>query len=100
MSPLEYFRRRITGRRLAWQRALLGENGTPTVDGDVILKDLARFCRAHRSTAVYSHVRGTLDPLASARLDGRREVWLRIVEHLHLDERFLVNLREGVDSND
>jgi hypothetical protein len=39
-----------------------------------------------------------MDPIASARADGRREVYLRMVEHLHLDERFLTNLREG--SND
>lgn len=100
MTPIEYLRRKIFGRRLAWQRALLGENGLPHVDGDIILKDLARFCRAHQSTAVYSHVRGVMDPLASARLDGRREVWLRIVEHLHLDERFLVNLREGASDHE
>lgn len=100
MSPIEYFRKRIFARPVAWQRALLKDDGTPTPDGEIILKDLARFCRANRSTAVFSHIRGALDPLASARADGRREVWLRIVEHLHLDERFLVNLREGTNDND
>lgn len=98
MTLPPWFRKRILARRLAWKRVLLKDDGTPTPDGDIILKDLARFCRAHRSTAVFSHIRGALDPLASARADGRREVWLRIVEHLHLDERFLTNLREG--SND
>ena len=95
MTVFDRLRRRIVGRRGAWQRVLLNERGELTPDGVVILKDLARFCRAHRSTAVFSHIRGALDPLASARADGRREVWLRIVENLHLDERFLVNLREG-----
>lgn len=91
---------KIFSRRLAWQRLLLRDKDSLTPDAEIVLKDLARFCRAHRSTAVYSQVRGTLDPLASARLDGRREVWLRIVEHLHLDDRFLVNLREGVTDNE
>jgi hypothetical protein len=49
---------------------------------------------------VFSHLRGTMDPIASARADGRREVYLRIIENLHLDERFLVNLREGANDND
>ena len=100
MTVPEWMKRRIRGRRIAWQRALLDDDGRPTRDAELMLKDLARFCRAHRSTAAYSHVRGTLDALASARLDGRREVWLRIVEHLHLDERFLVNLREGVNDDE
>jgi hypothetical protein len=90
----------IFRRRQAWQATMLNERGELTPDGRVIMRDLARFCRAHRSTAVFSHIRGVLDPLASARADGRREVYLRIVENLHLDERFLVNLREGANDND
>lgn len=95
MSFPDWLRRKILGRRLAWQRLLLAEPGRLTVDAEIVLKDLARFCRAHRSTAVYSPTRGAIDPIASARADGRREVYLRIVENLHLDERFLTNLREG-----
>lgn len=91
----EFLKRKINKRRSAYQRTLLGPERQPHPDAEIILKDLARFCRAHRSTAVFSQIRGTLDPLASARADGRREVFLRIVEHLHLDERFLTNLREG-----
>ena len=96
----DWFRRRIQSRRLAWQRLMLAEKGRLTPDAEFVLKDLARFCRAHRSTAVFSAIRGAVDPIASARADGRREVYLRIVEHLHLDERFLVNLREGANDND
>src|SRR5450631_704605 len=42
-----------------------------------VLKDLARFCRANDSTF---HP----DPRMHAVLEGRREVWLRIQEHLQL----------------
>jgi hypothetical protein len=42
-----------------------------------VLKDLARFCRAHSSTF-------DSDPHIAARLDGRREVWNRIQEQLNL----------------
>ena len=43
----------------------------------IVLKDLARFCRAHEST-----FEG--DPRGHAQLEGRREVWLRIQEQLRL----------------
>lgn len=43
-----------------------------------VLKDLAAFCRADESTF---HV----DPRAHALMEGRREVWLRIQDHLKLD---------------
>lgn len=99
MTPTEWFRRRITARRIAYRDALLGSDGKLTPQAEIILKDLARFCRAHQSTAMRSPT-GAIDPLASARADGRREVWLRIIEHLALDDRFLVNLREGADKNE
>jgi hypothetical protein len=45
-----------------------------------VLADLAKFCRAHKST-------GNPDPYVAARLDGRREVFLRISSHLNLSEK-------------
>jgi hypothetical protein len=57
-----------------------------------VLKDLARFCRAHESTA---HI----DPHAAARLDGRREVWLRIQHHLNLSPDQLWELYSGRPTN-
>ncbi len=42
-----------------------------------VLKDLAIFCRANESTYA-------TDPRDAAKLDGRREVWLRIQDHLRL----------------
>lgn len=44
----------------------------------VVLKDLAKFCRAYDTTF---HA----DARLSAALEGRREVWLRIQKHLNLD---------------
>lgn len=57
-------------------------------DARAVLVDLARFCRAHASTA---HP----DPHVAARLDGRREVWLRIQQHLNLDNDTLWLLFDG-----
>lgn len=49
---------------------------------DVILKDLAKFCRAHESIFdENTHV--------VARLEGRRETWLRIQNHLNLTQEQL-----------
>lgn len=56
-------------------------------DARIVLKDLARFCRAHEST-------GHADSNVSARLDGRREVWLRIQAHLQLSDDELWNLHK------
>lgn len=42
-----------------------------------VLKDLAKFCRAHESTFLP-------DARAHAVLEGRREVWLKITENLNL----------------
>lgn len=42
-----------------------------------VLKDLAKFCRAHESTFLP-------DARAHAVLEGRREVWLKIQEYLEL----------------
>ena len=58
-------------RQKAYQLAFNSETGR------VVLDDLARFCRAHESTF---HP----DPRTHAVLEGRREVWLRIQQHMQL----------------
>ena len=58
-----------------------------------VLKDLARFCRAHESTF---HV----DARAHAMAEGRREVWLRIANHLQLSADELWELYSGRPKGD
>lgn len=53
-----------------------------------VLRDLARFCRANVSTF---HE----DPRAHALAEGRREVWLRIQNHLQLTPDELWRLTFG-----
>ncbi|MGD9878909.1 MAG: hypothetical protein AB7F22_07880 [Reyranella sp.] len=60
-----------------------------TPEGRAVLKDLARFCRANESTLVVGN-----DQLTYA-LIGRREVWLRITEHLRLSPEQLTDLYYG-----
>lgn len=59
--------------------------------GKAVLADLAKFCRAHTSTFHQ-------DPRIAAQLDGRREVWLRIQQHLQLTDEQLWDLfRKNTD---
>lgn len=53
-----------------------------------VLKDLADFCQAHRST-FHDNER------VQSKLDGRREVWLRIEHHLRLQPEKLWDLYDG-----
>lgn len=48
-----------------------------TPNGKAVLKDLAKFCRANELTF-------NTDARIHALLDGRREVWLRIQQHLRM----------------
>ncbi len=68
-------------RKLSYQRTFNLEDR----DNVVVLEDLAKFCRAHESTF---HA----DERVAGRLDGRREVWLRIQQHLQLSEDALWKL--------
>lgn len=72
---LELAKRYLSNRQSAYQRTFQNEN----IDTRIVLEDLAKFCRAHESTF---HV----DHSMSDRMDGRREVWLRIAHHLHLTD--------------
>lgn len=55
---------------------------------EVVLKDLARFCRANETTF---HV----DARAHAVAEGRREVWLRLQHHLQLTDDQVWELYSG-----
>lgn len=77
MKPKEEARDRLSVRQGAYCRVF--ETGNPTPDDiHIVLQDLAQFCRANEST-FHS------DPRLAAMLDGRREVFLRIRDHLMLD---------------
>ena len=68
----------LANRALSYQRVFLHKG----LDTDRVLLDLAKFCRARESTFHPDHS-------VSDRLDGRREVWLRIMHHLKLSEEQL-----------
>jgi hypothetical protein len=83
-TPIEKAKAFLQGRRQAYRR--LFHPGS--MDAQVVLSDLAKFCRANETTV-------TPDARASAVLEGRREVWLRIQQHLQLTEDRSWNLYDG-----
>lgn len=78
-------RLKAEGELLGRQQAYIATfpKDSPTVQA--VLRDLASFCRAHNSTFA-------IDPRLHALQEGRREVWLRITEHLELDGKALWEL--------
>lgn len=63
----QQFKDRATAYKLAFS--------TPA--GQLVMQDLMSFCRAHESCF-------DPDPRIHAALEGRREVWLRIFNHVEL----------------
>lgn len=86
--------RRLFRKRQAYRRVFLRDDGELNEDAKVIMTDLAKFCRARGSTAMVSPQTGSIDPIAMAMAEGRREVFNRINEYLHINDNILQNLRE------
>jgi hypothetical protein len=61
----------LRSRKKAYQLAFKSPAGSE------VLQDLAKFCRADQTCF-------DADPRIHAVLEGRREVWLRIQQHLNL----------------
>jgi hypothetical protein len=72
-KTIKKYREDLTGLAVAYNRVFDKDN----VYTGTVLKDLAKFCRAHESTFHQ-------DPRGHAVLEGRREVWLKIQEFLNL----------------
>lgn len=79
---IEKLRIALGERRYAYQKVFQGPLAS------VVLKDLARFCRAHESAF-------NADARLHAMAEGRREVWLRIQNHLRLSPDQLWTLYSG-----
>lgn len=66
---------------------------------EAVLADLQRFCFGNAPTIKYSQ-QGAVDPLASVAAAARQEVWLRIINHLNLDDSQLLKLKEEANHDD
>lgn len=74
-TVVDYAKETLAARQQAYQQALSGDKNQAA---KLVLEDLSRFCRADVSTF---HP----DARVHAVLEGRREVWIRIHQHLTLD---------------
>lgn len=76
MTPAEKVKQAqdiLVARQLAYSQTFAEDNQA----AQRVLRDLAKFCRAHKSTF-------DPDPRIAAMLDGRREVFLRILKYTQL----------------
>lgn len=88
------FIERILNRRRAYRLVLLDGEGKPHRHAEIMLADLRRFCRANTSTAMVNPITRSVDPIAMAMAEGRREVWNRIMSHLHVDDNTIMQMSE------
>lgn len=80
-EAIERAKQFLRGRKGAYCRVFQGTG----LDGAAVMTDLVRFCRG---TATAFHA----DPRLHALMEGRREVLLRIQQHLNLDDEALWRL--------
>ena len=73
---------------LVFWRARAYRNTFNNPEGKKVLADLRRFCRATLPSADVNNVQTTY------LLEGRREVWLRILGHLNMTDEDIMNLVE------
>lgn len=77
VSKLSFVENRVRAFRLTF--------GCPS--GAIVLKDLAEFCRYNRTAF-------DPDPRVHAALEGRRDVFLRILEHMRLTPEQYLELHD------
>ena len=85
---------RLMYRRTAYRRLFLDQDNNMRPDAEVVLADLRRFCRAQGSTAIVSPISKSIDPIAMAMAEGRREVWNRILAHLYLEDKTVFTMKD------
>lgn len=73
-------------RRNAYRRLFLDGYGKLTPDAEMVLYDLARFCRAQSTPAMFDKA-DRLDEGNTMRAVGMQDMYKRIVQQLTLDER-------------
>ena len=84
----------IKRRRAAYKMARDAQFAIEQPATQNMLIDLAEFCRASE-TCVVTDEQGKVDETKTFIMEGRREVWLRIQNHLNLTTKQLYRLSTG-----
>jgi len=85
----------IHRKRLAYQRVFLGPDGRPNPEAIVVLADLKRVAGINRGGIVVSPISRMVDSHASVYRAGQRDMFLRIMKFLDLEEAD--NMERGND---
>lgn len=84
----------IRSREWAWRYLLLQQKGgEPNEAAKIALADLRHFCKGTQSPFAS-------DPYETARMVGRQEVFMRIMQFLHYDFSKIYDLEEEMIDND
>ena len=94
-NPFNKIIDKILRRKRSYRLTFLDGDGNIAPEAQVVLNDLRRFCRATGTTMMMSPVSKTIDPLAMAMAEGRREVWNRIMAHLYVNEKQVFELEQN-----
>lgn len=73
----------------SYQAVFNGQGDGLSQPGTDVMKDLAQFCHATKTTA-YNGPAG-FDPIAAAMAEGRRQVYLRILANLRSNDAALLD---------
>lgn len=99
MTSARAIMQRVLYRRAHAYKTCFLIDGKISLSGEIVLSDLAKFCRAKTSTAIVSSSRQMIDPFAMALAEGRREVFLRIQQYQALEPNEIQRLREAQEDN-
>lgn len=76
----------LTRRRAAYKNTFFGDGKLPHVSAHEVLADLRKFAHIDQGGLVVSPVTRTTDSHATCYRAGLRDMYLRIVGHLGIDE--------------
>lgn len=83
------FRDLIRSKEWAWRHIMRGDNGELHEASKIALADLRVFCNGTRSNF-------DADAMQMARMEGRREVFMRVMNFLNYDYSKILELEEDI----
>lgn len=83
-------------RRSSYRALFLHPQGGLAPASEIVLADLRRVCCTDRPTTVVDRD-GRVDPIATARNEGKREIWIRVQQALHLDDAKIMSLMDAAE---
>lgn len=66
----------------------------------VLMAELSRFCFVRKSAIKVSKITGSIDPIAMAVAEGRREVFMRIIDILGFSDEQALKMLEQINEQD